>query len=88
MHNLQVTHTKIIEYLYHRMVLYVSGPPPAQSTKLNVPKKTKLFAASTMREREMGTSKERITIFINSSVPVKSIKLATLHKSTHWLEFL
>ena len=38
-------------------VILISGPPPAQSTKLNVPKKTKLFAASTMREREMGTSK-------------------------------
>lgn len=35
----------------------IPGPPPAQSTKLNVPKKTKLFAASTMRERELGASK-------------------------------
>ena len=41
-----------------RMCYFPSGPPQAQSTKLNIPKKTKLFAASTMREREMGTSKK------------------------------
>ena len=29
-----------------------AGPPAAQSTKLNVPKKTKLFVDQTMRERE------------------------------------
>ena len=29
-----------------------AGPPAAQSSKLNVPKKTKLFVDQTMRERE------------------------------------
>ena len=32
-----------------------SGPPPAQSTKLNVPKKTKIFVEQTQRERENST---------------------------------
>ena len=43
---------------FTKLCFFVPGPPQAQSTKLNVPKKTKLFAASTMREREMGTSKK------------------------------
>ena len=30
----------------------LGGPPAAQSQKLNVPKKTKLFVDQTMRERE------------------------------------
>ena len=34
-----------------------AGPPAAQNTKLNVPKKTKLFVDQTMRERENATSK-------------------------------
>jgi Bardet-Biedl syndrome 1 protein len=33
-----------------------SGPPPAQSTKLNVPKKTKIFVEQTQRERENPTA--------------------------------
>ena len=33
------------------------GPPSAQNTKLNVPKKTKLFVDQTMRERENAVSK-------------------------------
>ena len=32
-----------------------TGPPVAQSTKLNVPKKTKVFVEQTQRERESGT---------------------------------
>ena len=31
-----------------------SGPPAAQSTKLNIPKKTKVFVEQTQRERECG----------------------------------
>ena len=38
----------------------VSGPPPAQSIKLNIPKKTKLFVDQSLRERENGTSMHRI----------------------------
>lgn len=30
----------------------ISGPPIAQSIRLNVPKKTKLYVDQTMRERE------------------------------------
>lgn len=30
----------------------ISGPPLAQSIRLNVPKKTKLYVDQTMRERE------------------------------------
>lgn len=30
------------------------GPPPAQSMKLDVPKKTKLFLDQSLRERENG----------------------------------
>jgi len=32
----------------------VGGPPAAQSIKLDVPKKTKLFLDQTIRERESG----------------------------------
>lgn len=32
------------------------GPPSAQNTRLNVPKKTKLFVDQTMRERENAVS--------------------------------
>lgn len=32
------------------------GPPSAQNTRLNVPKKTKLFVDQTMRERENAIS--------------------------------
>jgi len=32
----------------------VGGPPAAQSVKLDVPKKTKLFLDQTIRERESG----------------------------------
>ena len=35
------------------------GPPPAQSIKLNVPKKTKLFVDQTLRERENAVSMHR-----------------------------
>nr|XP_019593400.1 PREDICTED: Bardet-Biedl syndrome 1 protein isoform X3 [Rhinolophus sinicus] len=31
------------------------GPPPAQATKLNVPRKTRLYVDQTLREREAGT---------------------------------
>ena len=37
----------------------ISGPPPAQSIKLNIPKKTKLFVDQSLRERESGTSMHR-----------------------------
>ena len=37
----------------------ISGPPPAQSVKLNIPKKTKLFVDQSLRERENGTSMHR-----------------------------
>ncbi len=33
-----------------------AGPPPSQSMKLNVPKKTKLFVDQTMRERDNSVS--------------------------------
>ncbi|XP_076099954.1 BBSome complex member BBS1-like isoform X2 [Mytilus galloprovincialis] len=36
-----------------------AGPPAAQNTKLNVPKKTKLFVDQTMRERENAVSMHR-----------------------------
>jgi Bardet-Biedl syndrome 1 protein len=36
------------------------GPPPAQSVKLNVPKKTKLFVDQTLRERESAVSMHRM----------------------------
>ncbi|XP_040139999.1 BBSome complex member BBS1 isoform X2 [Ictidomys tridecemlineatus] len=32
------------------------GPPPAQATKLNVPRKTRLYVDQTLREREAGTA--------------------------------
>lgn len=35
------------------------GPPVAQNTKLNVPKKTKLFVDQTMRERESSVTMHR-----------------------------
>ncbi|XP_061564145.1 Bardet-Biedl syndrome 1 protein [Cololabis saira] len=35
------------------------GPPPAQSIRLNVPKKTKLYVDQTLRERENGTAMHR-----------------------------
>lgn len=31
---------------------HAAGPPAAQNTKLNVPKKTKLFVDQTLRERD------------------------------------
>lgn len=31
------------------------GPPPAQATKLSVPRKTQLYVDQTLREREAGT---------------------------------
>lgn len=31
------------------------GPPPAQATKLSVPRKTRLYVDQTLREREAGT---------------------------------
>lgn len=36
------------------------GPPPAQSIKLNVPKKTKLFVDQTLRERDSAGSMHRM----------------------------
>lgn len=35
------------------------GPPPAQSVRLNVPKKTKLYVDQTLRERENGLAMHR-----------------------------
>ena len=35
----------------------MGGPPAAQSQRLNVPKKTKLFVDQTMRERESSVCK-------------------------------
>ena len=35
------------------------GPPPAQSVRLNVPKKTKLYVDQTLREREHATAMHR-----------------------------
>uniref|UniRef100_UPI003AAC6C9F Bardet-Biedl syndrome 1 protein n=1 Tax=Centroberyx gerrardi TaxID=166262 RepID=UPI003AAC6C9F len=35
------------------------GPPPAQSVRLNVPKKTKLYVDQTLRERENGVAMHR-----------------------------
>ncbi|KXJ22583.1 Bardet-Biedl syndrome 1 protein [Exaiptasia diaphana] len=39
---------------------FTPGPPQAQSVKLNVPKKTKLFVDQTLRERESATSMHRM----------------------------
>ncbi|XP_006893345.1 PREDICTED: Bardet-Biedl syndrome 1 protein isoform X2 [Elephantulus edwardii] len=36
-----------------------AGPPPAQSTKLSVPRKTRLYVDQTLREREAGTAMHR-----------------------------
>lgn len=36
----------------------VPGPPLAQSVRLNVPKKTKLYVDQTLRERENGVGTE------------------------------
>ncbi|XP_075934470.1 BBSome complex member BBS1 [Anarhichas minor] len=36
-----------------------AGPPPAQSVRLNVPKKTKLYVDQTLRERESGLAMHR-----------------------------
>ncbi|XP_060031959.1 Bardet-Biedl syndrome 1 protein [Erinaceus europaeus] len=36
-----------------------AGPPPAQSTKLNMPRKTRLYVDQTLREREAGTAMHR-----------------------------
>jgi len=38
----------------------VSGPPPQQYQKLNVPRKTKTFVDQTLRERDNGTTMHRI----------------------------
>ncbi|XP_059565970.1 Bardet-Biedl syndrome 1 protein isoform X1 [Myotis daubentonii] len=35
------------------------GPPPAQATKLSVPRKTRLYVDQTLREREAGTAMHR-----------------------------
>ncbi|XP_036909195.1 Bardet-Biedl syndrome 1 protein isoform X1 [Sturnira hondurensis] len=35
------------------------GPPPAQATKLNVPRKTRLYVDQTLREREAGIAMHR-----------------------------
>ncbi|XP_051682558.2 BBSome complex member BBS1 isoform X2 [Oryctolagus cuniculus] len=36
-----------------------AGPPPAQATKLSVPRKTRLYVDQTLREREAGTAMHR-----------------------------
>lgn len=36
-----------------------AGPPPAQATKLSVPRKTRLYVDQTLRERESGTAMHR-----------------------------
>ena len=38
----------------------ISGPPPQQYQKLNVPRKTKTFVDQTLRERDHGTTMHRI----------------------------
>ncbi|XP_046850601.1 Bardet-Biedl syndrome 1 protein-like isoform X2 [Xenia sp. Carnegie-2017] len=38
----------------------ISGPPPAQSVKLNIPKKTKLFVDQSLRERENSINMHQI----------------------------
>lgn len=43
----------------------VIGPPVAQSQKLDVPKKTKLFLDQTVRERESGKGNERNVVAVN-----------------------
>lgn len=40
------------------------GPPPAQATKLNVPRKTRLYVDQTLREREAGTGETSATSFL------------------------
>lgn len=42
------------------------GPPAAQNTRLNVPKKTKLFVDQTMRERESAVS---MYILLQKKIP-------------------
>lgn len=40
------------------------GPPPAQATKLNVPRKTRLYVDQTLREREAGTGETQARSFL------------------------
>lgn len=40
------------------------GPPPAQATKLNVPRKTQLYVDQTLREREASTGETRAGAFL------------------------
>lgn len=40
------------------------GPPPAQATKLNVPRKTRLYVDQTLREREAGTGETSAASFL------------------------
>lgn len=37
-----------------------AGPPPAQATKLSVPRKTRLYVDQTLRERESGTGEQNL----------------------------
>lgn len=43
-----------------------AGPPPAQATKLNVPRKTRLYVDQTLREREagIGETRARLPLFL------------------------
>lgn len=45
------------------------GPPPAQATKLNVPRKTRLYVDQTLREREagIGETQARLPLFFRCS---------------------
>lgn len=40
------------------------GPPPAQATKLSVPRKTRLYVDQTLREREAGTGETQARLFL------------------------
>ena len=46
-----------------------AGPPAAQSVKLDIPKKTKLFLDQTVREREAGPGKvtELLTVTLSAN---------------------
>ncbi len=58
------------------------GPPAAQGTKLNVPKKTKLFVDQTMREREHAVSE--CFCFISKMIKTKP-NSSVLIKKNSWM---
>uniref|UniRef100_A0A5F9D772 Bardet-Biedl syndrome 1 protein GAE domain-containing protein n=1 Tax=Oryctolagus cuniculus TaxID=9986 RepID=A0A5F9D772_RABIT len=58
-----------------------AGPPPAQATKLSVPRKTRLYVDQTLREREAGTALPRAFFKVPLLVPGLSYPLETFVES-------